>query len=70
MGLLKWLGIHEHEWSPWKLMATANISRGLPPLAQMFTKDPQWYVVGEARKQERACKTCGLNQIRVKRIYY
>jgi hypothetical protein len=70
MGLLKWLGMHEHEWSPWETVERGNIVIGLPPLAQMFTKDPHWHVAGEFKKQKRKCKTCGLSQTRAEKVYY
>jgi hypothetical protein len=70
MGLFKWLGIHEHEWSPWKTVAKGDIHFGLPPLIQIFTKDPRWYVGGEMKKQERTCRTCGLSEVKTEKMYY
>jgi hypothetical protein len=70
MGLLKWLGIHEHDWTPWEVTGTGEISEGLPPLAQMFTKDPHWHTVGEIRRQERECRSCGRKEVTTEKVYY
>src|ERR1035437_2809013 len=70
MGLLRWLGIHEHDWTPWKVTATGKIHYGMPPLVIMFTQDPCWHVGGEMTRQERRCNSCGLEQTRTEKVDY
>jgi hypothetical protein len=71
MGLFKWLGMHEHDWTPWKITASqGEIHVGLPPAVIMFTKDPCWHVGGEVTRQGRKCKSCGLEQARTEKTYY
>jgi hypothetical protein len=53
------LGMHVHEWSPWRETGRRKIYYGLPPLAIMFTNDPHWYLGGERIYKQRECSACG-----------
>jgi hypothetical protein len=60
-----WGIFHLHTWSKWKVIASGPVQYGLPPLAQMFTKDPRWYTGGEWKKHKRHCLTCDRVQIEI-----
>ncbi len=70
MSWRKLFGMHEHDWAPWKVTETAKIYISMPPAVIMFTNDPHWHVGGEMSRQERKCNSCGLTEVRTKKVYY
>lgn len=64
------LGFHLHDWGEIEVIAQGVWKEGLPPLAIMFTKDPHWHTVGEVKKLQRKCSTCGKIDTWVRKIRY
>jgi hypothetical protein len=61
---------HKHDWTKWEITGTGEIKHGHPPLVVLFTGRQEWYVVGEVRRQERKCNSCGLTEVKTEKIYF
>jgi len=61
---------HKHDWTQWELTGSCEIREGNAPLVVMFTGKEHWHVVGEMRRQERKCQSCGLSQVKTEKVYY
>jgi hypothetical protein len=61
---------HKHDWTRWEVTARLEIRAGHAPIVVMFTGKQEWHVVGEMRRQERECKSCGLSQVKTEKVYF